>query len=135
MRVLIFFLGIAAMVLIPACSESKVSDDEAVKKIVAELLNNCKSGDYDATFKQLSKLRKKDEKEFSYELDKNFIQGKCKKYNDKFGGGYDFVNFQNKDGYLEWEVFPRNGKESSQIFSFVVEDREYKYSSDYALKK
>ena len=130
------FLILAALALgAAACSPAKVSDDQATKAIVADLLDNCKSGDYDRTFKQLAKLRKKDEKEFSYDLDKNFIQARCKKHNEKFVGGYDFVNFQNKDGYLEWEVFPRNGKESSQIFSFKVEDGQYQYWSDYALKK
>jgi hypothetical protein len=118
-----------------ACSLKPLTKEEATKKIVSDLFDNCKAGKNEAVATQFWNIlpqrekerMKKDKFDYSDAKDKKEIDQMCEQWNNKYGSGYEFGKFQTQGEVLAWEVFPK-GANAGQIYAFKpVGDKGDKY--------
>lgn len=124
----IFFL---AAICFAACSKP-LTKEEASKKIISDLMDNCKASKNEAAGKIIWDIMPQKEKErrlkgdkFDYtnQDHKMFADRFCGEFNSKYGSGYEFGNSETQGDMIAWKVFP-TGKNEGSLFAFKPLDEK-----------
>jgi hypothetical protein len=133
LRNILIFLSIIGISNAISCSMFKpLSKEEAVKKIVTGIIDNCKADKKQEVASQFDEImpaeekqrRKIDKFDYSNPEIKRQVDRLCSDYNSAYANGYEFGKEISQGQVFGFEIYPK-GESKGSLFAFKQENDKY----------